>query len=87
MQAQTIGRPSSPSSSLKQRRPGFARPNVEVTLGVLDAIDREADAHDRGRAAEIRVLLGEALAARGAKVEEPAKHAVSKKVKGAQKKK
>lgn len=45
----------------------MARPNVEVDVATLAEIDRHARTHDRSRAAEIRVLLAEALAARGKK--------------------
>lgn len=69
MQAHTRpqGKPPLPASSLATRVPGMARPNVEVDVATLAEIDRHAKAHDRSRAAEIRVLLAEALAARGKK--------------------
>ena len=62
-----MGKPQKPAADLAARRPGLARPNVEVSLATLKEIDREATRNQRSRSAEIRVLLSEALAARRGK--------------------
>lgn len=65
----------------------MARPNVEIDVATLREIDEWAQVNDRSRAAEIRVLLGEALASRvGVRgAEGLGKAGVSRKVKGSKK--
>ena len=73
MQAHTAqphagGRPPSPVSALASRRDGMTRQTVDFHREMLEAISDVANAVPTGpvsRAIMIRVLLGEALAARG----------------------
>lgn len=62
------GKPALPASSLVSRTPGMVRPSIDLPVAMVAALDRLAAEQPTGaipRAGMIRVLLGEALAARG----------------------
>jgi len=60
------GRPTVPAAeAVAARRPGWRRFSIEMPLELVEAVEASATADERDRAAQIRVLCAEALAARG----------------------
>lgn len=85
------GKPALPAASLVSRVPGMVRPSVDLPVAMVAALDRLAAEQPTGaipRAGMIRVLLGEALAARGVDwtgAKSLSNSVVTKKAKGARK--
>lgn len=67
MQTPRKGKPQKSSADLAQRVPGMARWSQEAPEALAAMVDAEAARNDRSRNAEVRVLLADALKARGAK--------------------
>lgn len=60
------GKPQKPATDLADAPDGGKRWTQNAPLPLVAALDREATMNDRSRTAEVRMLLGEALAARRA---------------------
>lgn len=58
------GKPQKQAEDLAVRRNGWPRFSIEVPVALLRKVDAEATRGDRSRAAEVRVLLAEAIEAR-----------------------
>lgn len=64
MLPKTTGKPAKSAAKLASRTEGMPRFSIEIPEDLLTTIDGLAVADARSRNAEIRVLLGEAVAAR-----------------------
>jgi len=71
MPRKTPGRPPVSADQLARRVEGMARFSIELPDDLLADVEASAARDERSRIAQIRVLLGEALAARKKSSREP----------------